>query len=331
MLCEFAPSSFVATWALLTAIGFSIVMISSSIVFFQYYWTSNVTYEKWKWKTNPKFPSPEKVRDEIVQTAKGIYTATIPPTISIYLAQTGNSKAYCSGNPLTDADHGGAIGVLVQFLLITLVSDFWEWGYHRLGHVYPRFWNFHKHHHVFFNPSPFAVIADEYVDQFFRALPLLLFPMIVPINMDVMFFTYGAFFYMYGIYLHWGYETPWLSAHNPIFNSAYHHYLHHAKAILGKPYHTGFFFKIWDNMVEGGVYPRDKCFCVQCEQKKGKRSPEMFKKVVVPDYSVLLDWRFWTGDGAWSGISASDENAELTAEEKVFASAAKRDTVKKVK
>ena len=66
-------------------------------------------------------------------------------------------------------------------------------------------------------------------------------------------------------------------------------------------------------------------------KKKGKRSPEMFKKVVVPDYSVLLDWRFWTGDGAWSGISASDENAELTAEEKVFASAAKRDTVKKVK
>ncbi|GMH61902.1 hypothetical protein TL16_g03357 [Triparma laevis f. inornata] len=278
--------------------------------------------EKWKWKTNPKFPSPEKVRDEIVQTAKGIYTATIPPTISIYLSQTGKSKAYCSGNPLTDSDHGGAMGVLIQFLLIVIVSDFWEWGYHRLGHVYPRFWNFHKHHHVFFNPSPFAVIADEYVDQFFRALPLLVFPMIVPINMDIMFFTYGAFFYAYGIYLHWGYETPYLSAHNPIFNSAYHHYLHHAKAILGKPYHTGFFFKIWDNCVSGGVYPIEKCFCVQCEQKKGKRSEEAFKKVVVPDYSVLLNWRFWMGRGALSGTSASDENiAELTEEEKVFASA----------
>jgi hypothetical protein len=44
MLCEFAPSSFVTTWALLTAIGFSIVMISSSIVFFHYYWKSRVTF-----------------------------------------------------------------------------------------------------------------------------------------------------------------------------------------------------------------------------------------------------------------------------------------------
>ena len=93
----------------------------------------------------------------------------------------------------------------------------------------------HKHHHVFFNPSPFAVIADEYVDQFFRALPLLLFPMVAPLNMDVMFGTYGAFFYAYGVYLHWGYESTWLDAHNPIMNTAFQHYCHHAKAILNKP------------------------------------------------------------------------------------------------
>ena len=34
-----------------------------------------------------------------------------------------------------------------------------------------------------------------------RVLSSIRVPMIVPINMDVMFFTYGAFFYMYGIYL----------------------------------------------------------------------------------------------------------------------------------
>ena len=66
--------------------------------------------------------------------------------------------------------------------------------------------------------------------------------------MDVMFFTYGAFFYAYGVYLHWGYESPLLSAHNPIFNTAFQHYCHHAKAILNKPYHCGFFFKIWDQL-----------------------------------------------------------------------------------
>mmetsp|Transcript_16395 Transcript_16395/g.32630 ORF Transcript_16395/g.32630 Transcript_16395/m.32630 type:complete len:338 (+) Transcript_16395:21-1034(+) len=321
MLCEFAPHSLLQTWLLLTVIGFTIVMSASSVVFYYYYWPSNVTFEKWQRKTNPKYPTPEKVRDEIVQTAKGIYTATLCPAISIYLAQTGRSKAYCSDNPFTDTDHGAAFGVLLQFTIITIVSDFCEWGYHRLGHVYPRFWAFHKHHHVFFNPSPFAVIADEYVDQFFRAMPLLLFPLFFPINMDVMFFTYGAFFYFYGVYLHWGYESPYLSAHNPIFNTAYHHYLHHAKAFRGKPYHTGFFFKIWDHLVWGGVYPVEKCFCCECEKKKGKRSEALYKKVVVPDYSVLFDVNFWFDKGALSGTSASDANEELTKEEQFFSAA----------
>ena len=34
-----------------------------------------------------------------------------------------------------------------------------------LGHTDLRFWKHHKHHHVFHNPSPFSVIADEPVDQ----------------------------------------------------------------------------------------------------------------------------------------------------------------------
>lgn len=50
---------------------------------------------------------------------------------------------------------------------------------------------------------------------------------------------YGAFFYAYGVYLHWGYELPWLSAHNGVINTSFHHHCHHAKSFLGKPYHTG--------------------------------------------------------------------------------------------
>ena len=55
---------------MLTVLGFTIVMLSSSFVFYHYYWGPKVTYAKWTRKTNPKFPSPAKVRDEIVQTAK---------------------------------------------------------------------------------------------------------------------------------------------------------------------------------------------------------------------------------------------------------------------
>ena len=56
--------------------------------------------------------------------------------------------------------------------------------------------------------------ADEWADQFMRSLPLLVIPMLIPVNMDMMFIQYGMMFYGYGVYLHWGYEHPKLSSHN---------------------------------------------------------------------------------------------------------------------
>jgi lathosterol oxidase len=79
--------------------------------------------------------------------------------------------------------------------LVWIGTDFWEFLYHYGGHTNNTLWSAHKPHHQFFNPSPFAVIADEYLDQFMRALPLLLFPLVMPINMDMIFFEYATFFY----------------------------------------------------------------------------------------------------------------------------------------
>jgi lathosterol oxidase len=87
---------------------------------------------------------------------------------------------------------------------------------------------------MFYNPTPFAVIADEYLDQFVRTLPLVILPLALPINMDLMFLIYSTLFYGYGVYLHWGHESSLLSAHNPIFNTAYHHYIHHAVSAKGR-------------------------------------------------------------------------------------------------
>ena len=117
------------------------ILSTSGIVFYHYYWPSKITYEKWQYKTNPKYPTPEKVRDEIVQTAKGIFTATLCPALSMYLAAQGKSKAYCTPNPFVDPEHGGFGHVVLTFFVVVLVSDFWEWGYHRLGHVFSEFWN----------------------------------------------------------------------------------------------------------------------------------------------------------------------------------------------
>ncbi|CAF1089303.1 unnamed protein product [Rotaria sordida] len=72
-----------------------------------------------------------------------------------------------------------------------------------MGHTIDMLWNVHKSHHQFYNPTPFAVIAEDYVDQIVGASPLVFIPALVPINMDLLFFQFAIFFYGYGVYLHW--------------------------------------------------------------------------------------------------------------------------------
>jgi len=258
-----------------------------------------VTYEKWIMKSNPKFPSPEKVRDEIVQMTKSVVTAAMCPAASVYLAYHGKGQAYCGSGGYGVTRH------VLAFAGVMIASDFWEFYYHYLGHKYKMFWENHKAHHVFHNPSPFAVIADEFIDQFVRAMPLLLFPMLVPLNIDLLFFEFGVFFYTYGCYLHWGYELDYPDAHHPIINTSFQHYCHHAKAMVFKPYHCGFFFKIWDNLF-GSVYDKE-CFCVKCEKAKGGRTEADFKKVVLPDYNRLLEPSFWLQKNVLSGTTSKED------------------------
>jgi lathosterol oxidase len=99
-----------------------------------------------------------------------------------WLSARGQSQAYC-GLP---GEHGWN-HLILSFFVIWIGTDFWEFAYHRLGHSFNSFWTIHRHHHVFYNPSPFAVIADEYIDQFVRSAPLVLFPLVMPINMDLLF------------------------------------------------------------------------------------------------------------------------------------------------
>ena len=113
---------------------------------------------------------------------KSIMTATLCPAASVCLAYRGIGKAFCG-----DGGYGWMYHAAC-FLGVMIATDYWEFQYHWLGHRYHFFWNQHKAHHVFFNPSPFAVVADEFVDQFVRAGPLLVFPLLVPLNIDLMFF-----------------------------------------------------------------------------------------------------------------------------------------------
>jgi lathosterol oxidase len=272
------------------------IMGMSGGIFYKYY--VNTTYEQWRRKSNPKFPTPQMVRAEVMQMLKGMATASLAPSLALYLSNNGKSSGYCGSG-------GYSFGYnLFTFLLVWVGSDFWEFYYHRLGHTTIIGWKQHKYHHLFYNPSPFAVIADEYIDQFFRSLPMLLFPTLMPMNLDMVFFTYGAFFYCYGTYLHWGFEFDYPDAHHPILNTSYQHYLHHAVSINKRPYHTGFFFKIWDQLF-GSMYTGE-CKCAKCEHKNGRRTKAQFDAVKKYDYSCLLNFSFWK-EGVISGYETTKE------------------------
>ena len=116
---------------------------------------------------------------------KGLVAATLCPATALTLVAQGKSQGYCGVSNMeekwvwvfdvllgilnlddlrcTPCRYGmGYLGLC--FLVIWIGSDFIEWFYHHLGHRYSALWEVHRHHHKFFNPSPFAVIADEVSD-----------------------------------------------------------------------------------------------------------------------------------------------------------------------
>ncbi|CAK9086022.1 Lathosterol oxidase (C-5 sterol desaturase) (Delta(7)-sterol 5-desaturase) (Delta(7)-sterol C5(6)-desaturase) (Lathosterol 5-desaturase) (Sterol-C5-desaturase) [Durusdinium trenchii] len=291
MICEAASmfgNNLFSMWLVLTFLGLTSCLGMSSLTFAKLYW--NPSYDVWRFKCNPKFPKPEHVRTEILLTIKCISLSTMLPALSLYLAAQGKSQAFCGWGGRSVGWHLGSLAALI------ISIDFFEWGYHYLGHQVPAMWKQHKSHHKFYNPTPFSVIADEAVDQLVRTMPMLL-SVIMPINMDVLFGLFAVMFYAYGVYLHSGYELAWPDAHHPIINTSFQHYLHHAEGAVGKPRHTGFFIKLWDQLADGDstahMLKSGKCTCSKCCRERGERSIEAWKKVEKVDYSCLLSPKFW--------------------------------------
>jgi len=283
IICELGIfQSLFVTWGILYSAAVWSLFLLSGGVFYRYYW--NPTFEQWQYKSNPKFPSTKMVRGEIFHMLKGAAVGVCCPVLSLYMSSHGYFQGYC-GFP------HGASWEIFMFFFIWIFTDFFEFSYHKLGHTKPFFWMQHKAHHRFYNPSPFAVIADDLTDQLIRSTPLILIPMCLPTNMDLMFLEFVVFFYGYGIYLHWGYEFDWPDAHHPYINTSFQHYLHHAKSGAVTPYHCGFFFKFWDNLFD--CTWKKECFCSKCDREKGNRTLEKWECIEKPDYSELFEVSFW--------------------------------------
>jgi len=159
VLCEISNLTnsplldFAIAWSTLTLLGGASIFLMSGTVFYYYY--ACVTFEKWKRKLNPEFPSAAKVRLEIQQMFKSLMAATLVPSLTLVLSQEkflslGLTKAYCGLEPHGEVPWGlsPAGYLLAQFFVFWVVSDFFEWAYHQVGHRFSWCWAIHRHHHV---------------------------------------------------------------------------------------------------------------------------------------------------------------------------------------
>ena len=218
---------------------------------------------------------------------------------------------YCEINE----SNGGWTWIATSFFIVWIFTDFYEFLYHWCGHSFQAMWKLHKGHHHFYNPTPFAVIADNPIDQFFRAAPLLFFPMIFPVNIEMLFTMFSVLFYFNGLIQHSGHEPYHLDkigidGHNKYLLTSYHHYLHHAKSTMNRPLYNGQLLQLWDYLAGSHVYiplsstptasgeqavsaEKSTCLCSKCAREQGLRSMDEWNRLTKPDYSVLLSVSFW--------------------------------------
>lgn len=94
----------------------------------------------------------EKVRDEIIQMLKGLLCSAVFPAMALHFAGTPLSQAFCGWG-----DYSLSYHVFTGFV-VWLGSDFYEFSYHRLGHIDFRFWK---------QVAPlFLIIKDQFFNPY---------------------------------------------------------------------------------------------------------------------------------------------------------------------
>lgn len=94
----------------------------------------------------------------------------------------------------------------------------------------------HKHHHVFYNPTPFAVIADEWMDQFIRSMPMII--LVRSHGVKLLWCSLSCYVWMCGD-----------MRDNTLWNSLTTVFLHHVTACVDAHQHWPPLWHLWDTVL----------------------------------------------------------------------------------
>ncbi|XP_028666161.1 lathosterol oxidase [Erpetoichthys calabaricus] len=165
------------------------------------------------------------------------------PTVALFFAEVrGYSKLY---DNIEDSPYGwfGVFLSMFSFLLFTDMCIYWihRFLHHKLIYKY-----FHKPHHVWKIPTPFASHAFHPVDGFLQGLPYHIYPFLFPLH-KVVYLGLYVFVNVWTVSIHDGdYRVPKFL--QSIINGSAHHTDHH----LFFDYNYGQYFTLWDHI--GGSY-----------------------------------------------------------------------------
>ncbi|XP_028440230.1 lathosterol oxidase-like [Perca flavescens] len=215
---DWTPRQIISLWVL-TNLGALLIYLGFCALSFYYVFDH-------KLMKHPQFieygaVSPNQVRKEIQLGIASIFWMTFPTVTLFFMEIKGHSQLY---DNISESSLGwpGVYLSIAGFLFFTDMCIYWI---HRSMHHRSIYKHFHKQHHIFKIPSPFASHAFHPLDGFLQSLPYHVYPFIFPLH-KVVYLSLFVFVNIWTISIHDGdYRIP-----GPLIcliNGAAHHVDHH--------------------------------------------------------------------------------------------------------
>ncbi len=183
-------------------------------------------------RSGTRIQGPRRGRSMILQEAyestRAMYTVACISAWPIAQIQMGDPSGLVW---TTEAAGGGMLTIVAQFFFGVILADAWTYWKHRLLHT-QLFFGFHKQHHSFRDPTPFAGFAISPFEALLTFCPIFLLCIPGAPHYAPMYFGLIAAFVGLNFYLHCGVTyrlAEWLLP-KLLLNSSAHHNLHHSKA-----------------------------------------------------------------------------------------------------
>ncbi len=256
----FDGMSFWTMWLALAAFGCTWYMLVCGGLYLVLH-RSRQAEKLQRWKTQTRPPSPAQVRGEVFDGLLSMSMVMCSVSLAFWCAQR------CYGQMYSDPGEHGLLYIPLSIVFVFLTMEVFEWAFHWACHNNDLLWRIHKHHHRYSNPTAFGVMADQPIDMLIKASPILWMPFLFPVWDVALIGTFATMNFLYGIYLHAGFDFPFMvSPHSRLLVTSWHHNEHHAGSMQ---HNFGFFTGLLDVLFGTRFTPSDKAI-----KRPGHRCPE---------------------------------------------------------